>query len=90
MSEVIPGHPQDEIEVEDVVNSPKHYNKHPSGLEAIQVTEWFNFNLGNAIKYIWRCDYKGKPLEDLEKARWYLDREIQRRKRMAYGENKQG
>jgi len=39
------------------------------------------FNLGNAIKYIWRADLKGKALQDLEKAVWYLQREIQRRKK---------
>lgn len=63
----------------DNVNHPPHYKEHPSGVECIQITEHFNFNLGNAIKYIWRCDRKGKSIEDLEKARWYLDREIKRR-----------
>lgn len=59
------------------VNHPKHYNSHPSGIECIQVVEWMNFNLGNAIKYIWRAEGKG-GLVDLRKARWYLDREIER------------
>lgn len=62
------------------VDHPKHYNAHPSGVEAITVCEHMGFNLGNAMKYIWRADEKGKPVEDLEKARWYLDREIARRK----------
>lgn len=70
----------------DPVNHPKHYRTHPSGVETIQITEHFNFNLGNAIKYIWRADEKGKPLEDLEKARWYVDREIERRKRAVVAE----
>ena len=48
-------------------------------MECIQITEHFNFCLGNAIKYIWRAGQKGDALEDLKKARWYLDREIQRR-----------
>lgn len=61
----------------DNVNHPKHYTKHPSGIECITITEWMNFNLGNAIKYIWRADLKNK-LEDLKKAQWYLNREIQR------------
>lgn len=61
------------------VNHPPHYNKHPSGIECIQVVEWMNFCLGNAIKYIWRADLKNGT-EDLEKARWYLDREIERRR----------
>lgn len=63
----------------DVVNYPPHYTAHPSGVECIQITEHMNFCLGNAIKYIWRADEKGKDIEDLEKARWYLDREIERR-----------
>lgn len=63
----------------DPVNFPKHYRGHPSGIEAIQVTEHFNFCMGNALKYIWRADYKGSALEDLKKARWYLDREINKR-----------
>lgn len=61
------------------VNHPPHYNKHPSGIECIDVVEWMDFCLGNAIKYIWRADLKN-GVEDLEKARWYLDREIQRRR----------
>lgn len=63
----------------DPVQHPSHYTSHPSGIEAIDVTEHFNFNLGNVIKYVWRADLKGKPLEDLKKARFYLDREIARR-----------
>lgn len=64
---------------EDVVNHPKHYTDHPSGVECIQITEWMNFCLGNAIKYIWRAGEKhDSPLEDLKKARWYIEREIAR------------
>ena len=63
----------------DVVNSPPHYTEHPSGIECIQVTEHMGFNLGNAIKYIWRCDLKKDAIEDLKKAEWYIDREIQKR-----------
>jgi hypothetical protein len=62
----------------DPVNHPKHYISHPSGVECIEVTEHFNFNKGNAIKYIWRSADKGKEVEDLRKARWYIDREIAR------------
>jgi hypothetical protein len=60
---------------EDVVNNPKHYNV---GLEPIEAIEsWkLGYNLGNVIKYVARADHKGKRLEDLKKARWYLDREI--------------
>lgn len=67
------------------VNHPKHYNSAPatcSGcqrpIECIDVVRHMNFNLGNTIKYIWRAPHKGKTIEDLEKARWYLDDEIAR------------
>ena len=61
----------------DPVN-PLHYKNHPSGIECIDVVEWMNFNLGNAVKYIWRSGERDKQIEDLKKARWYLDREIER------------
>lgn len=63
----------------DNVNYPKHYRSHPSGVECIQITEHMGFCLGNAIKYIWRADLKADAIEDLRKARWYIDREIARR-----------
>jgi hypothetical protein len=63
------------------VNHPKHYNSHPSGIECIDVVEHMGFNLGNAIKYIWRADEKGKSLEDLNKACWYITREIEKREK---------
>ncbi|MDQ5860638.1 MAG: DUF3310 domain-containing protein [Actinomycetota bacterium] len=66
---------------EDHVNHPPHYTNHPSGIECIQITEHMGFNLGNAIKYVWRADLKGSSLEDLRKAAWYIDREIQKRER---------
>ena len=62
----------------DPVNQPAHYKSHPSGAECIEIAEWFPFNLGCAIKYVWRAGMKGDRLEDLRKARWYLDREIAR------------
>ena len=62
----------------DNVNHPDHYNSHPSGVECIEITEHMNFCLGNAVKYIWRASLKGKEVEDLRKARWYIDREISR------------
>lgn len=61
----------------DPVNHPSHYTSHPSGVECIQITEHMTFCLGNAVKYIWRADEKG-GVEDLEKAVWYLRREIER------------
>lgn len=63
----------------DNVNKPKHYTSHPSGVEVIRITEHMNFCLGNVIKYVLRADHKHDAIEDLQKARWYLDREIQRR-----------
>lgn len=61
------------------VNNPKHYTSHPSGIECIEVTRHMNFNLGNAIKYLWRADLKNDAIEDLHKAIWYIKDEINRR-----------
>lgn len=65
---------------EDLVNHPKHYTSHPSGVEVIDITEHMNFCRGNAIKYIMRAGIKNKnkEIEDLQKAVWYLNREIER------------
>lgn len=63
----------------EAVNHPAHYNAHPSGIECITVVEHMGFNVGNAIKYLWRADEKGAPIEDLRKAAWYVQREIERR-----------
>lgn len=72
----------------DNVNHPPHYLSREiycpcecdclpaKPIECIDITAHFNFNLGNAIKYIWRCDSKGKKKEDLEKAIWYIQNEI--------------
>jgi len=65
----------------EMVNHPDHYNNHPSGVECIDVVEHFSFNIGNAMKYLWRSPYKGKQLEDLKKARWYIEREIEKLKK---------
>jgi hypothetical protein len=71
---------EEDVELAEEVNHPSHYNEHPSGVECITVVEHFNFNIGNAIKYLWRVGLK--PGEDsvtaLKKARWYVDREIER------------
>jgi hypothetical protein len=61
------------------VNHPQHYTSHPSGVECIQITRHMGFNLGNVMKYIWRADMKN-GLEDLEKAKWYIQDEIDKRK----------
>lgn len=66
----------------DPVDHPDHYTSHPAkcscgaGIECIQITEHMGFNLGNALKYIWRADLKGHSVQDLRKAAWYIAREI--------------
>ena len=64
----------------DAVNNPTHYNSHPSGVEAIEVTQHMNFCKGNAMKYLWRSGIKdsAKEIEDLRKAIWYIEKEILR------------
>jgi len=64
----------------DQVNHPTHYTSHPSGVEALQITRHMNFNLGNAMKYIWRAGIKNeeKHIEDLEKAIFYIQDEVKR------------
>ena len=66
----------------DLVNHPPHYTFY-NGIEVIQLTEQMNFNRGNAVKYICRAGLKddSPEIQDLEKARWYIDREIERLKR---------
>lgn len=65
------------------VSNPKHYNSHPSGIECIEITRHHNFNIGNAIKYLWRQGLKdGSPSEeDLRKAIWYIEDEIKKVKK---------
>lgn len=60
----------------DMINHPQHYSAH--GIEPIDYIEShnLNFNLGNVIKYVSRAPYKEVELEDLQKAKWYLEREI--------------
>ena len=72
-----------------LVDHPAHYNA--GKIEVIDAIEdWkLNFSLGNVIKYVARADHKGKPLEDLRKARWYLEREIQRRENELHAEGGQ-
>ena len=70
----------------ETVNHPVHYNKLPSGIECIDVVEWFNFNKGNAIKYVWRAGHKNDEIEDLRKAIFYLEAEIDRLQRERNGE----
>ncbi len=60
------------------VTHPTHYTSHPSGVECIQVVQWMTFNIGNAVKYLWRAGLKGDMKEDLLKARQYIDFELKR------------
>lgn len=66
----------------DAVNHPSHYTSDPSGVECIQITRHRNFNIGNAIKYLWRNGLKDSDaqIQDLEKAIWYINDEIERLK----------
>lgn len=63
---------------EDLINHPSHYNSSEAHcdcgrrIECIDVTRYMGFNSGNVVKYLWRSDYKN-GIEDLKKARWYLD-----------------
>ena len=56
----------------DSVNNPKHYTSHPSGVECIEIAEMLPFNLGNALKYLWRAGKKLDEVEDIKKAVFYL------------------
>lgn len=70
------------VEHRDDVNHPRHYTSHPSGVECIVIVEHMPFCVGNAIKYLWRSGLKeaASEMQDLEKAAWYVQREIARRR----------
>ena len=69
---------------DEKVNHPSHYATDPSGVECIEVVRWRNFNVGNAIKYLWRAGIKSeegmsdkeKQIQDLKKAVFYINDEI--------------
>lgn len=71
----------EELLPNDAVNHPKHYTSHPSGVECITITEHMGFNLGNALKYIWRADLKNDAIQDMKKAEFYIKREISKREK---------
>ncbi len=77
---IYPKYPAHLTKPNDPVNSPSHYTSHPSGIECIQITEHMNFCIGNVFKYCWRNGLKDAvpDMQDLKKARWYLNREIER------------
>ena len=66
------------------VNHPKHYGGEDNPYEAIKVIEAWdaNFNIGNVLKYISRCGKNDREIQELEKAAWYLNREIENRRRI--------
>lgn len=70
--------------INDPVNSPRHYTDSHAGMECIDLTADTSFCLGNCCKYLWRYKAKGRPLEDLEKARWYLCRVIDYDEKIAW------
>lgn len=66
----------------NAVHHPPHYNAHPSGVECITIVQHFNFNVGNAVKYLWRAGLKSaSPVEDLKKAAQCIAFEIERLER---------
>lgn len=66
-------------ELTDTIDHPSHYTQY-QGVEVIDLTEQMNFNRGNAVKYVCRAGFKdpSTEIEDLQKAIWYLQREIDR------------
>ena len=73
------GRVTDPLGAPDMVNHPPHYAANGDGVECIQVTRHMNFNLGNAVKYLWRAGRKGdNAIEDMKKAVWYINNEIDR------------
>jgi hypothetical protein len=64
------------VEIRDEVNHPYHYADTVPGIECIEVTQHFSFCRGNAIKYLWRAGAKGNTVQDLQKAIWYIQWEI--------------
>lgn len=76
----------------DEINKPEHYNSSPAKcecgrrIECIDIVQHMSFNVGNAIKYLWRFLLKGAPLKDLKKARWYVDAEIKKLESETKGE----
>ena len=72
--------PYTEVYIADMVNHPKHYTSDKSGVECIDVVRHRNYNIGNAIKYLWRAGIKDedKHIEDLKKAIFYIKDEIKR------------
>ena len=71
------GQIHDSLKFSDPVNHPSHYTGHPCGMEVIEITKHETFCIGNAIKYLMRYKLKGNPRQDLEKAVWYINKELE-------------
>jgi len=69
------------MSIESNIECPEHYTQHPSGIECIDIIKHMNFCLGSAVKYIWRADLKGNPIQDLKKAIKFLKFEIETREK---------
>lgn len=75
---------EQEEQKKERVNHPDYYNQHPSGIECIEIIRHYCFDIGNAIKYLWRAGLKKessmsdkqKEIEDLRKAIWYINDRI--------------
>lgn len=76
--EPVYGHSVPIARLHDPVNCPSHYTSHPNGIECIDVIEHMPTCVGNAIKYLWRAGLKDDLIQDLEKAEYYIKREIKR------------
>ena len=82
----------------DMVNHPPHYNQYgiecidamKAMMEGANVPSFISYDWGATFKYIWRWHYKGKPIQDLEKAKWYIDKMIEtlKEKDEVYDKNK--
>ena len=80
---VVAGMPEDpkiETDAYDYIYHPKHYTSHPSSMECIEIVRHHNFNIGSAIKYLWRQGLKPgeESVKDLKKAIWYIEDEIKK------------
>ncbi|ADD81156.1 nucleotide kinase [Rhodococcus phage ReqiPine5] len=75
----LPSAPGDELKVYDAVNQPRHYQSGRFGCEAIDLLRHCTYEGGNAIKYVWRHEDKGRPVEDLKKAAVYASWTVEHR-----------
>jgi len=72
------------MQEQELINHPQHYTSHKSGIECIDFIDSMNFPLGSASKYLWRRDYKDKLIQDIDKAIWYMEYELEKRKKYIF------